>query len=134
MGKQEELTLEVILDAHAALYARATMAYITSELTEDEREKEFHHSDLKTLHAIQRLINKEVKDAERRAYKQGWDSAGGEAMEHTHQKEVVEARIDEINNVVGNFEFRIETPDSLSFYSKHERIAMLQSSIPKEDN
>jgi hypothetical protein len=29
------------------------MRYIKSELTEDQRDKEFHHSDLKTLHAIQ---------------------------------------------------------------------------------
>ena len=44
---QEELTLEQILDAHAAVYAQSTMDYITGGITEDEREKEFHHSDLK---------------------------------------------------------------------------------------
>lgn len=39
-------------------------------------------------------IEAKLKSAEERAYKQGWDSAGGEAMEETHQKELKSAEIE----------------------------------------
>jgi len=46
--------LDSILDNHAELYARTTMQFITGEITEEERDKEWHHSDLKTKHLIER--------------------------------------------------------------------------------
>lgn len=46
------VVLEKLLDAHAEVYARTTMQYIQGEITEEERDKEWHHSDLKTKHAF----------------------------------------------------------------------------------
>jgi hypothetical protein len=55
----EDDDLEQLLDTHAETYARVTMRYIAGKITEDERDKEFHHSDLKTKHAL------EARDARR---------------------------------------------------------------------
>lgn len=60
--------IEQLLDNHAALYADTTMRFITGEITEDERDKEWHHSDLKTKHALQRLMAKEQLESLKQLY------------------------------------------------------------------
>jgi len=52
--------LEEILDDHALAYAIATMGFIIDILTEEERDKEFHHSDLKSKAALQAHIDQKV--------------------------------------------------------------------------
>jgi len=52
---KEDDELDTLLDNHAALYAETTMQFITGEITEDERDKEWHHSDLKTKHSLLKL-------------------------------------------------------------------------------
>ena len=73
--------LEKLLDAHAEVYARATMQYLTNKLTEDERDKEWHHSDLKTKHAIQALIQVAVVEIEH-YYSHKASKQAGYAMLH----------------------------------------------------
>lgn len=60
-NQASEDELDKMLDAHAALYAQTTMQFITGEITEDERDKEWYHSDLKTKHAILALISNREK-------------------------------------------------------------------------
>lgn len=43
------------------IYAKTTMQYITGEITEEERDKEWHHSDLKTKHASDPRLPKQLK-------------------------------------------------------------------------
>jgi hypothetical protein len=75
---QSEEDLDRLLDAHAEVYARTTMQYITEEVTEEERDKEWHHSDLKTKHAIQRLKQQwelEARLDEQRLTRSAWHGA-----------------------------------------------------------
>lgn len=58
---KEQDELEQILDAHAEVYAKTTMQYLTGEITEEERNKEWHHSDLKTRHAFQRHRQRHIE-------------------------------------------------------------------------
>lgn len=68
----------------------------------DELRKELADCRLDTNAGTERTLRIIIawrNRAEKRAYKQGWDSAGGEVMEETHRKEIVAARIDELKEI-----------------------------------
>lgn len=55
-------SLDELLDAHATTYAWAASQYVTHKITEEERDKKWHHSDLTAKHAIQAFIANEVRE------------------------------------------------------------------------
>lgn len=66
--------LEHLLDAHAEVYARATIRFVTGNITEDERDKEFHHSDLKTKKALLKIHHQQLEAKIAEARRQGWNT------------------------------------------------------------
>lgn len=114
-------TLRDILDYHATIYSKSTMDYITHKITEAEKQKVWQESDEKTEAAIKA----DKEQAEKRAYKQGWDSAGGELIKNKEEidEAVLAARIDELNNDYKNSGMK------RSFYEA--RLASLQQASQK---
>ena len=92
--------LAATLDEHAALYADTTMKYITEEMSEEERDKEWHHSDLKTKHAIESRYAKELEKAVREARideVEGFVKLYREHWEEWEFRAAIGRRIDQLN-------------------------------------
>lgn len=62
MSSSSSSLVEVILDDHAEVYARATKQFIVGEITKNEREGIWHKQDLKSKAAIQALIERKEKE------------------------------------------------------------------------